>query len=159
MSWRRTVRLSWRIKPMTRHRVTSLLFATMALLLPGTVLAKRIDLDDLAKIVRVADPQIAPDGKSIVIVVSRVNVDKDRYDSELVLVDVATGAQRVLTHDRPKVGHPRWSPGGERIAFLAKAAVPAKNPAADAAGADGSVADAPAEDAAGPEETLQIFVL
>ena len=144
---------------MTPHRFLTVSLVTATLFLPGTVLAKRIDLDDLAKIVRVADPQIAPDGKSIVIVVSRVNVDKDRYDSELVLVDVATGAQRVLTHDRPKVGHPRWSPGGERIAFLAKAAVPAKNPAADAAGADGSVADAPAEDAAGPEETLQIFVL
>src|SRR6266850_1593790 len=139
---------------MTPQRIMIVPLMTATLFLPGAALAKRIDLDDLAKVVRVADPQIAPDGKSIVIVVSRVNVEKDRYDAELVLVDVATGAQRVLTHDRPKVGHPRWSPGGDRLAFLAKAAVPAKAPAAEAASAD-----APGAEAVGPEETLQIFVL
>ena len=34
---------------------------------------RRMQLDDLGRIVRVSDPQIAPDGKSIVIVVSRAN--------------------------------------------------------------------------------------
>jgi hypothetical protein len=40
-----------------------------------------MELDDLQKIVGVASPAISPDGKSIVIVVSRVNWDEDRYDS------------------------------------------------------------------------------
>jgi dipeptidyl aminopeptidase/acylaminoacyl peptidase len=52
-------------------------------------------------------------------VVSRPNLEEDRYDSKLVLVDVATGAQRVLTFDRKDVGSPRWSPSGDRLAFLA----------------------------------------
>jgi Tol biopolymer transport system component len=52
-------------------------------------------------------------------VVSRANLDDDRYDNELVPVDVATGAQRVLTFDRKDVGSPRWSPSGDRLAFLA----------------------------------------
>src|SRR5208283_2507746 len=64
---------------------------------------------------------ISPDGKSIVIVVSRVNWDEDRYDGELVLVDVATGAQRVLTNVRPGLSSPQWSPSGDRLAFLAEA--------------------------------------
>src|SRR5262249_17961434 len=81
--------------------------------------AKRFDLDDFEKLVRMSDPQIAPDGRSIVVVVSRANLDKDRYDSELVLIDVASKAQRVLTRDRPEVGQPRWSPTGDRLAFLA----------------------------------------
>ena len=80
---------------------------------------RRIQLDDLAKVVTVSDPQISPDGKSIVCVVSRQNFDEDRYDNELVLVDVATGAQRVLTFDRKDVGSPRWSPSGDRLAFVA----------------------------------------
>jgi dipeptidyl aminopeptidase/acylaminoacyl peptidase len=69
--------------------------------------------------VRVADPQIAPDGKSIAVVVSRTNFDEDRYDPELVLVDVSTRAQRVLTHDRRGLSQPRWNQDGTRLAFLA----------------------------------------
>jgi dipeptidyl aminopeptidase/acylaminoacyl peptidase len=78
-----------------------------------------IQLEDLTKIVTVSDPQISPDGKSIVCVVARQNFDEDRSDRELVLVDVATGAQRVLTFDRKGVGSPRWSPSGRALAFVA----------------------------------------
>ena len=80
---------------------------------------RRIQLEDLTKIVSVSDPQISPDGKSIVCVVSRQNFDEDRSDNELVLVDMATGAQRVLTFDRKRVGSPRWSPSGDGLAFVA----------------------------------------
>src|SRR5262249_32282555 len=78
----------------------------------------RMQLDDFGRLVRVSDPQISPDGKSIVIVVGRANYDENRYDSDLVLVDVATGAQRTLTNDRRSVSHPRFSPSGDRLAFL-----------------------------------------
>lgn len=50
----------------------------------------RIQLEDLTKIVTVSDPQISPDGKSIICVVSRQNFNEDRSDRELVLVEVAT---------------------------------------------------------------------
>jgi dipeptidyl aminopeptidase/acylaminoacyl peptidase len=79
---------------------------------------RRMQLDDLGRIVRVSDPQIAPDGKSIVIVVARANYDENRYDGDLVLVDVASSNQRTLTHDRRSISHPRYSPGGDRLAFL-----------------------------------------
>jgi dipeptidyl aminopeptidase/acylaminoacyl peptidase len=72
-------------------------------------------LDDLRRIVDVADPQLSPDGKSVAVVVSRVNWDEDRRDSSLVLIDVATGAQRVLTQGRNDVSSPRWSPSGDRM--------------------------------------------
>ena len=86
----------------------------------STAALRRIHLDDLARLVRVSDPQISPDGKTIVIVVSRPNYDDNRHEAELVLVDVATGGQRVLTRGRLELAHPRWSPGGKRLAFLAK---------------------------------------
>lgn len=79
----------------------------------------RIQLEDLTNIVSLSDPQISPDGKSIVVVVSRQNFDEDRSDAELVQIDVASGAQRVLTYDRKHVGSPRWSPNGDRLAFVA----------------------------------------
>src|ERR1700720_674612 len=89
----------------------------------------RMQLDDLGRIVRVSDPQIAPDGKSIVIVVARANYDEDRYDADLVLVDVASGSQRVLTHDRRSVTQPRFSPNGDRLAFLANVSLATSQPA------------------------------
>jgi dipeptidyl aminopeptidase/acylaminoacyl peptidase len=84
---------------------------------------RRMQLDDLGRIVRVSDPQIAPDGKSIVIVVARANYDENRYDGDLVLVDVASGNQRALTHERRSVSHPRYSPSGDRLAFLSSVAL------------------------------------
>jgi hypothetical protein len=56
--------------------------------------------DDLPKIVRVGDPQISPDGKTIAMVVGRANLKDDRWDSELDLVDVATKDIRAVTHGR-----------------------------------------------------------
>jgi dipeptidyl aminopeptidase/acylaminoacyl peptidase len=96
-------------------------FAASACLVLSTICApaaSRFDISHLDKITRVADPQISPDGKWIAIVVSRPNFAMDRYDAELVLVDVANGHQRVLTHDRPGISFPRWSPAGDRLAFL-----------------------------------------
>jgi dipeptidyl aminopeptidase/acylaminoacyl peptidase len=87
--------------------------------------ARRIQLSDFGKVVSVSDPQISPDGKSIVYVLSRMNMEQDRNDRDLVLREIATAARRALTHDRKDVGSPRWSPAGDRIAFLA-AVGPAK---------------------------------
>lgn len=82
---------------------------------------RRFELDDVGKLVGVNDPQVSPDGRSVVVVVGRPNYEKNRIESELVLVDVASGKQRVLTVDRSSVGQPRWSPNGDRLAFLSKA--------------------------------------
>lgn len=79
----------------------------------------RMDLEAFGRIVRLSDPQIAPDGKSIALVVSRANFEDNRFDANLVQVDVASGAQRTLTNGRRGLTQPRWSPRGEEIAFLA----------------------------------------
>src|SRR6185369_13079727 len=93
--------------------------APLFLALLVTLFAARFGIDHIGWIVRVADPQIAPDGKSIALVVSRTNYEEDRYDPELVLIDVATHKQKALTRDRRGVSQARWSPDGSRLAFLA----------------------------------------
>ena len=82
--------------------------------------ANRFTADDVVRVTRVSDPQISPDGKSIVIVVGHPNFKTDKIDSELVLVDIATSTEHVLTHDRVVGGYPRWSPSGDRIAYIAQ---------------------------------------
>ena len=83
-------------------------------------LAQRVDLTTAGKIVRVADPQIAPDGRAIVVLVSRANFTDNRYDAQIVRVDPSTREQRVLVSGRRGVSSPRWSADGTHIAFLAQ---------------------------------------
>jgi dipeptidyl aminopeptidase/acylaminoacyl peptidase len=82
---------------------------------------RAITLDDFAKIVTISSPAISHDGTRIAAVISRVNMKDDRHDTQLVLVNVKTGAQQPLTFDRLGVGDPQWSPDDARIAFLAEA--------------------------------------
>lgn len=88
-------------------------------LLGAMASAKGLDYEDLRKIVSVGEPQLAPDGTRVVYVRSTINWKENRRDSELVIVDVHTGAARTITHDRIDVGTPRWSPDGTSIAYLA----------------------------------------
>lgn len=100
------------------------LCGTLAMLAPAyrtPAAARPLSFDDFARIVRVSDPQIAPDGKRIAIVVSRPDMKKDTTANELVLVDVATGKHRSLTKTREHVNSPRWSPDGTQLAFIAPA--------------------------------------
>jgi len=88
----------------------------------ASVYGRTVEVDDLMRLVTISDPQISPDGKSIAAVVARPNVAEDRYDEEIVLVDIASGTQRTLTYERKGVNAPRWSPAGDRLAFLAESA-------------------------------------
>ncbi len=80
---------------------------------------KPLTLEALRQAVSVRQPQISPDGKRVVYVRGIGDYKADVEKTELVLVDVAGGARRVLTQDRDDVSNPTWSPDGTRIAFLA----------------------------------------
>jgi dipeptidyl aminopeptidase/acylaminoacyl peptidase len=101
---------------MNRMLTLPLCFALLA----TPSLAARFTVDDVARVVHVSDPQISPDGKSIVVVVGRPNLKTDTFESELVLVDIASKAQRLLTQGRVVKGYPRWSPTGDRLAYIAE---------------------------------------
>ena len=101
-------------------RKAAVLFALFSFAASGVSQSRRFSADDLTKIVRVGDQQISPDGKTISIVVGRANLKDDRWDSEIDVVDVATKELRVMTRDRVGAGSVRWSPTGDRIAYLAQ---------------------------------------
>lgn len=102
---------------------TALLCAGFYLILPTAAQAeqKTFQVSDTEKLVSVSDPQISRDDKSIVVVVGRTNMKEDGTDSEVVLIDIASGAQRVMTSGHKHASSPRWSPDGDRLAFVAAA--------------------------------------
>ena len=87
----------------------------------AAALAARFGIEHIGKIARVSDPQLSPDGKSIAVLVGHANYDDNRYDIDLVLIDVSTKAQRTLTHGRTGLTQPRWSPDGSHLGFLSTA--------------------------------------
>ncbi len=103
------------------RRVLAIAVLTLAVVvtLPAQEEARRFGLDDFSRVARVSDPQIAPDGRTIAVVIARANLDENRYDTELALVEVDSGARRPLVSNMLNVSSPRWAPDGGRIAFLA----------------------------------------
>ncbi len=71
--------------------------------------------DDVGAYASVGDPQMHPDGVRVAFVVSRANLDEDRYDSEIWLWDGEAAAR--FTHG-PVDSRPRWSPDGATLAFI-----------------------------------------
>jgi dipeptidyl aminopeptidase/acylaminoacyl peptidase len=99
-----------------------LAIAALLALSAQTVVAaapRTITEDDVRRVVSIGSPVVSPDGKTAVIEVTRVVWNDDKRKSELVAVDLANGAQRVLTYDRTGLSDPAYSPDGTRLAFIA----------------------------------------
>ena len=80
--------------------------------------------EDLLRFRWIADPRISPDGTRIAFTLVRVDAEEDVYRTDLWLADVpAPGADpvapRALTFDG-RSAQPRWSPTGDRLAFVRK---------------------------------------
>lgn len=109
----------WSARGVRGILTSTMLRAALFILCAASLLsAARFDLNTPGKIIRLADPQLSPDGRKVAVLVSRANFEENRFDPELVLIDTGTKAQRLLT-SRRGVTQPRWSPQGDRLAFLA----------------------------------------
>ncbi len=79
--------------------------------------AKSPAIDDLISLKRAGSPAISPDGKWVAYTVRETNWDDNRYETEVWLADVASGAPRQLTNGLKSSDAPAWSPDGRRLAF------------------------------------------
>ncbi|MEM9667820.1 MAG: S9 family peptidase [Pseudomonadota bacterium] len=63
------------------------------------------------------DPQISPDGSTIVYVRKSMDRMKDAIRGDLWVIDTRTGAHRPLIEGGASAGAPRWDPAGERLLY------------------------------------------
>ncbi len=82
--------------------------------------AKRLlNLDDLASLREVTDPQRSPDGQWVAYVVTSSDFAKDKKDADVWMVSWDGGRQVRLTSSPDSEENPRWSPDGRYLAFTA----------------------------------------
>ncbi len=104
------------------NTMSSFLFAG---LISGSVLAQDVERrlfqpEDVHRIKHVGDIAISPDGEWIAYRVGTTNVDKDESTSDLFMVNWNGSTRIQLTHTEDSgEGHPRFSPDGKYLAFVA----------------------------------------
>ena len=105
----------------------SIQLATAALLPVLTLTALAQDGDrrlfspeDVHRIAEVGDIAVSPDGEWIAYMVTTTNVEKDEKASDLYLVNQDASDRIRLTHtEDTSESHPRFSPDGRYLAFIA----------------------------------------
>jgi dipeptidyl aminopeptidase/acylaminoacyl peptidase len=77
-----------------------------------------ITVEDMYALGRVGDPQLSPDGKTILYVVTEYSIEKNSSNSDIWSVPLAGGSAVRLTTAGGTDNSPRWSPDGKVIAFI-----------------------------------------
>lgn len=79
--------------------------------------SKRFTAERVFDIEYANDPQISPDGKTIVYVRHSMDRQTDTDRGDLWILDVASGSHRPLLIGGAPKGGPRWSPDGTRLLY------------------------------------------
>ena len=77
-----------------------------------------IDADRFLELPQVGDPQLSPDGRAVAYTVTTPSLQENRNVSRVWLVGTDGAPARQLTTAPGNERAPRWSPDGQRLAFI-----------------------------------------
>ena len=98
--------------------IRTLLF--LSLLGAPTVFAAALTIEDYVTMPTLSDVRLSPDGQRIAYVVTRADMTRSAYDSDIWIVGTRGEGARQITHSRGNDTQPRWSPDGKRLAFVSE---------------------------------------
>jgi dipeptidyl aminopeptidase/acylaminoacyl peptidase len=82
-------------------------------------MARNMRPENIADLVNVGEPGVAPDGKTVAFTVTSVDLDENCYRSQVWLAATdASSPPRPFSAGRDKDTRPRWSPNGSELAFV-----------------------------------------
>ncbi|HEV3468012.1 MAG TPA: S9 family peptidase [Pyrinomonadaceae bacterium] len=84
----------------------------------GRQAVRPFTVDEMLKIRRVGDPQLSPDGRLVAFTVGVPQVEANRTLTHVYVVPAAGGEPKQITTGDASATAPRWSPDGQRIAFV-----------------------------------------
>src|SRR5262244_1890319 len=87
-------------------------------ILTASAQERRFTIDDLLKVRRVSDPQLSPKGDFVAFTITDMDVAANKGTTQIYLVPLGGGEVRQLTNDEHSSASPRWSPVGEKLAFV-----------------------------------------
>ncbi len=88
-------------------------------LMPAEIAARPMTVLDLLAAVRVSDPSLSPDGRSVLFVRTTTDVTTGARNSDIWIVPAdGSAAPRELIGGAKTENTPRWMPDGRRVAFI-----------------------------------------
>jgi dipeptidyl aminopeptidase/acylaminoacyl peptidase len=88
-------------------------------------------IDQSLETFSVSSPQISPDGKRVIYEQSRTDWDRDAFETDLWIADIAGGERHLLSVRAGSSSNAAWAPDGRWIAFLSDRPASLKDSPAD----------------------------